>query len=550
MTVTVQEAEVIFSEKGIGKVASASSRARQMMDKLAAGAGLADRAITRVGSVGVRGLKSVASAAGKAAAGMGALSSRAAKTGATLGVTGAVAAGGAMIKLAADAEQLNTQFRVLTGSQEAATKLLNDIDQFAASTPFQKMEIAQAGRQLLAFGGSADTAVDELRMLGDIAAGTGQPLGELAELYGKAKVQGRLFGEDINQLTGRGIPIIQGLAKEFGVTDGEVKKLVEQGKVGFPEMQRALAAMTGDGGKFSGMMQQMSETTAGKFSTLKDNVTLLATNLGGELLPVANELIDWAMSMAGSTDGLGESFAGFIQSARSGWDELSGTLQDYGVIAGVVIGNLDTLWSGLFQDIPSYAKAAFAWLEDNSGRIISNIGTMVSNMYAKINQAGAQLGDEIAYQLGLSDEVLNLGAASQKPLQALSEFQGPELSDETTSVLRDIQTELDQSRQQRSASQSETPETTAAVTSAATQAFVSQQQTADVAGQQAAAKAATNVERGSAMDVFKRVQDALTGDQLKVQQEQLKVQQQLLTAAQQTASGLSSLGGAFAPVLG
>jgi len=52
-------------------------------------------------------------------------------------------------------------------------------------------------------------------------------------------VQGRLFGEDINQLTGRGIPVIQELAKQFGVSESEVKKLVEQGKVGFPAATRS-----------------------------------------------------------------------------------------------------------------------------------------------------------------------------------------------------------------------------------------------------------------------------------------------------------------------
>ena len=49
---------------------------------------------------------------------------------------------------------------------------------------------------------------------------------QIAELYGKARVQGRLFAEDINQLTGRGIPIIGELAKQFGVSDSQVCQCV------------------------------------------------------------------------------------------------------------------------------------------------------------------------------------------------------------------------------------------------------------------------------------------------------------------------------------
>ena len=49
----------------------------------------------------------------------------------------------------------------------------------------------------------------------------------------------QLVAEDINQLTGRGIPIIGELAKPFGVSDSEVKKLIESGQVGFPAIELA-----------------------------------------------------------------------------------------------------------------------------------------------------------------------------------------------------------------------------------------------------------------------------------------------------------------------
>jgi tape measure domain-containing protein len=78
-----------------------------------------------------------------------------------------------------------------------------------------------------------------LARIGDVSAGVQAPVNELAELYGKARVQGRLFAEDINQPTGRGIPIIGELAKPFGVSDSEVKKLIESGQVSFPAIEQA-----------------------------------------------------------------------------------------------------------------------------------------------------------------------------------------------------------------------------------------------------------------------------------------------------------------------
>lgn len=212
-----------------------------------------------------------------------------------------IAAGAAgaigLIKLAADAETLEVKFRVLLKSGQAASLMMQEIGRFAASTPFQKLDIADAAQKLLAFNVPARDVMGVLKNIGDISALTGNRIGELAELYGKANVQGRLFMEDINQLTGRGIPIIQELAKQFGVAESEVRGLVEAGKVSADNVARAFADMTGAGGQFADGMAQLSETTAGKFSTLKDNVIELGAAMGKELLPIANKLLTTAIGL-------------------------------------------------------------------------------------------------------------------------------------------------------------------------------------------------------------------------------------------------------------
>lgn len=204
-------------------------------------------------------------------------------------VAGAFALGKHMLTLAANTEKTAVSFKVLTGSADVAKQVMGDITKFGAETPFELPELATATRKLLAFGVSANDILPTLRMLGDVSAGIDQPIGEIAELFGKAKVQGRLFGEDINQFTGRGIPIIQELAKQFGVAEADVKKLVEQGQVGFPHLQKAFEAMTGPGGKFAGMMNELSGTAAGQWSTFKDQVNEALRTMGEDLLPYAVE---------------------------------------------------------------------------------------------------------------------------------------------------------------------------------------------------------------------------------------------------------------------
>ena len=169
---------------------------------------------------------------------------------------------------------------MLGGNQQQVTQLTEQLQRFATTTPFELTEIQDATRKLLAFGVGADDIEKSLRSIGDISSGIGAPISEIAEIYGKAKVQGRLFGEDINQLTGRGIPIIQELAKQFGVTDSEVKKLVEEGKVGFPNVEKAFADMTAQGGKFFNLMDAQSKTTGGQISNLSDSFNNLKLNIG------------------------------------------------------------------------------------------------------------------------------------------------------------------------------------------------------------------------------------------------------------------------------
>jgi tape measure domain-containing protein len=174
---------------------------------------------------------------------------------------------GGGFKLAAEYEQTAIAFEVFVGSAGKARRVLRDLEGYADATPFQTAEVIQAGRSLLSYKGAAETVVAELDMLGNVAAGVQTPLNELAQLYGKARVEGRVMAEDLNQFLGRGIPILEELAAVLGVAESQVRKAVEQGEVGFPEIEAAFRRLTGEGGKFAGMTERLSKGTTGLGST-------------------------------------------------------------------------------------------------------------------------------------------------------------------------------------------------------------------------------------------------------------------------------------------
>jgi hypothetical protein len=104
----------------------------------------------------------------------------------------------------------------------------------------------------------------------------------------------------------------------------------------------------------------------------------------------------------------------------------------------------------MFEDIPKYAGAAFQWITDNAGIVLANIGAMVSNLYSSINNAGLQLGEEIAFKLGLSDEVLDIAAATKKPMQALKPMAAVEHGEAVQGVVDDIARALEANAKRRS----------------------------------------------------------------------------------------------------
>lgn len=206
-------------------------------------------------------------------------------------------AGAAAIKTAADFEQTQIAFTSMLGSAEKAKTLLKDLTDFGAKTPFQLSEVEQGAKQLLAMGAATENIIPELRMLGDVSAGLGVPMERLILNFGQVRLQGKLTGRELRDFAVAGVPLIDELADSLGVAKDEVANLVSEGKVGFEDVRVAFQNMTSEGGIFHNLMQDQSETTAGKFSNLKDETEKLARAIGLELLPFAETMIEKTKDM-------------------------------------------------------------------------------------------------------------------------------------------------------------------------------------------------------------------------------------------------------------
>lgn len=268
-----------------------------------------------------------------------------------------------IIRLGTDIEQTRVAYTTFLGSVEKSNAVIDMLNDFANVTPFDNKQVLDAGKALLAFGVEAKNLQPTLTAIGDISSGTGKDFNELATIFGKAKTQGTLFAEDINQLTEAGIPIIQEFAKQFGVAEGEVKKLGSEGKISFSNLEEAFMSMSGEGGQFFNLMEKQSETFGGKWSAFVGQIQLVAITIFDRIQPA---LMDFVGSASAGLTWLTDN-----------WETIADVLYGVGAAIGVLAAGY------LYLKLPMMLATAQQWLL-NAALIANPFGLVVMGIAALV----------------------------------------------------------------------------------------------------------------------------------------------------------------------
>lgn len=224
----------------------------------------------------------------KSAASLGSVFSKIGAAAAVIGV-GAIAT--SVLKAGIAMEQTEIAFGTMLGSMDKGLATIKELNNFANVTPFNNEQVIKSGRILLTAGIQAEKLTGHLKAVGDVAAGTNQPLNEMAAIYAKALNKGKLQAEELNQLSERGVPILKTLADHYGTTTAEILKMGSQGKLTGVDLKRSFAQMTGEGGMFFDMMDKQSKTVGGRWSTLVGTLEMLAITIGTALLPMMGDVV-------------------------------------------------------------------------------------------------------------------------------------------------------------------------------------------------------------------------------------------------------------------
>lgn len=199
----------------------------------------------------------------------------------------------AVLNTAGEFEQAEVALSTMLRSEEKAAELLKDVTDFAARTPFKLPELVEQTKALVSFRVETEEIIPTMENLGNIAAIVGtKKLPRIVQAFGRVKLAGRATMRQLKTFMTAGVPIIDELADALGVTTEEVTQMVRAGKIGFPELQKAIKNMNREGGIAFNAMLRQSKTFFGILSMIDDQITQIKLEAGKELLPEVKALAD------------------------------------------------------------------------------------------------------------------------------------------------------------------------------------------------------------------------------------------------------------------
>lgn len=193
---------------------------------------------------------------------------------------------GSVVRITGEFERFNAVLKNTLGSQEAASAAMEDIQKFAATTPFQLNELV--GSYLKLTNRGMQPTMETMRKLGDIAASQGKSFDQLTEAI-------------LDATSGGGFERL----KEFGIKASKNAGMVEFSFKGMTKrvadtphaINEALLAFADLEG-VAGGMDAISQTLEGRISNLQDSFATLAVKLGKSLLPIMEGAINLLLAMS------------------------------------------------------------------------------------------------------------------------------------------------------------------------------------------------------------------------------------------------------------
>jgi hypothetical protein len=322
------------------------------------------------------------------------------------------------VGMAGQFEQSVQSFEALTGSAEEAKAILEEINQFAAATPFQTPELEAAVKASMLYGFSAKEAMKQVKMLGDISAISGAEISELTRMYAQMKSMGpnASVGSDfLGMLMNRGVLSRKDIAEELGISEVALADRISKGMLKWKQIEPMFLKLTAEGGRFYRGLERQAGTLPGLISTLMDNITLIRRTIGEIFIEGAKYYTQIGIQIAGTILKWSQALVEFNKNSGGMVARLASALAISFTLIAVVprlvtaikmlattmnLSLASTGWGalivavgGLIYLILSVASS-MRKVGESSG-VLTRIGKLASDLYAKLVTAFSGVGEQL-----------------------------------------------------------------------------------------------------------------------------------------------------------
>lgn len=216
-----------------------------------------------------------------------------------------------------------------------------------------------------------------LRLTADAATIAGISMDEMGSIMNKVQTNGRAMTENLNQLSDRGIPILQWLADEYGVTAAEMSKMVSQGEVDAATFNKVLQDNIGGAALKSG------DTTRGAFANMMAALSRVGVALLENVFPYFKDTFN---GITGFLDNLTDKIGPFAETMNSGFEFVGRGFR--AMFAAFRDGDGDVTssgFAGVMEQIGNAARTLF----DQMGPFLQTLGSALQPV---LDGVGAAFG--------------------------------------------------------------------------------------------------------------------------------------------------------------
>lgn len=230
-------------------------------------------------------------------------------------------------------ENAQAKLKGLGNSTETVTAIMQDALGAVKGTAFGLDQAATTAASAVAAGIKPGKELEKyLKLTADAATIAGTSMGDMGSIINKVTTSGKAQMDNLNQLSDRGIPIMQWLAEEYGVSSEALSKMVSEGKVDAETFRKVIEENIG------GAALESGNTTTGAFANMRAALSRVGVTMTEWFFPLVKDVFNGVTTIL---DGLNDRMGPWADKFASWFQEKAGPVVDG--FAGNVLAQVDRI---------------------------------------------------------------------------------------------------------------------------------------------------------------------------------------------------------------